>query len=299
MEQQAAVGQDHVARLVIIVGTAVDRIADDRRAEAARFNNGDPVTAEDVRHSHAMLASKGASPSYQTAVAGIQRVVAEDSRTVRFEFKEKSREQVFVAATLPVFSRKWGQTGDVSKTLDAIVTDYPITSGPYVIDKVDMPRRIEFKRNPDYWGKALAVRRGHFNFDRVVYRNYSDNQVALEAFKAGEYDFIKEYSSRSWVRMHKGMKWEDGRILKADMQTGYGNYMQAYNINMRRPIFQDIRVREALAHTYDFETLNKTGIFKRVNSQFNNSEFRVMWNSILNGTVGRNRCLGDAPTSSP
>ena len=239
----------------------------------ARFNNGDPVTAEDVRHSHAMLASKGASPSYQTAVAGIQRVVAEDSRTVRFEFKEKSREQVFVAATLPVFSRKWGQTGDVSKTLDAIVTDYPITSGPYVIDKVDMPRRIEFKRNPDYWGKALAVRRGHFNFDRVVYRNYSDNQVALEAFKAGEYDFIKEYSSRSWVRMHKGVKWEDGRILKADMQTGYGNYMQAYNINMRRPIFQDIRVREALVHTYDFETLNKTGIFKRVNSQFNNSEF--------------------------
>jgi peptide/nickel transport system substrate-binding protein/microcin C transport system substrate-binding protein len=235
----------------------------------ARFSNGDPVTAEDVRHSYAMLASKGASPAYQTQVSGIQRVVAEDSRTVRFEFKEKSREQVFTAATMPVFSRKWGE----GKTMDAIVTEYPITSGPYVIDKVDMPRRIEFKRNPDYWGKALAVRRGHFNFERVVYRNYADAQVSLEAFKAGEFDLIKEYGSRSWVRKHKGVKWDDGRIVKTDMQTGFGNYMQAYNINMRRPLFQDIRVREALGYTYDFETLNKTGVFKRVNSQFNNTEF--------------------------
>ena len=235
----------------------------------ARFNNGQPVTAEDVKHSYTMLASKGASPSYQTLVAAFERVVVEDSRTVRFEFKEKSREQVFAAATMPVFSRQWG----AGKTLDNIVTDYPITSGPYVIDKVDMPRRIEFKLNPDYWGKGLAVRRGHFNFTRVVYRMYSDNQVALEAFKANEFDLIKEYGSRSWVRKHKGVKWDDGRIVKANMETGYGNYMQAYNINMRRPLFQDIRVREALVHTYDFETLNKTGVFKRVNSQFNGTEF--------------------------
>lgn len=235
----------------------------------ARFNNGDPVQAEDVVHSYKMLASKGASPSYQTLVAGIARVVAEDSRIVRFEFKEKSREQVFAAALMPVFSRQWG----AGKAMDEIVTDYPITSGPYVIDKVDMPRRIEFRLDPGYWGKALAVRRGHFNFERVVYRMYSDNQVALEAFKAGEFDLIKEYGSRSWVRKHKGVKWDDGRIVKAEMHTGYGNYMQAYNINLRRPLFQDIRVREALVLTYDFETLNKTKVFKRVNSAFNNSEF--------------------------
>ena len=157
--------------------------------------------------------------------------------------------------------------------MDAIVTEYPITSGPYVIDKVDMPRRIDFKLNPAYWGKGLAVRRGHFNFERVVYRMYSDNQVALEAFKAGEFDLIKEYGSRSWVRKHKGAKWEDQRIVKVDMATSFGQYMQAYNINLRRPLFQDIRVREALVYTYDFETLNKTKVFKRVVSQFNNTEF--------------------------
>jgi peptide/nickel transport system substrate-binding protein/microcin C transport system substrate-binding protein len=235
----------------------------------ARFNDGSPVQAEDVKHSHAMLSSKGATPSVQTQVSGIKRVDVLDSRTVRFEFNEKAREQVFVAATMPIFSRRWG----AGKALENTVTDYPITSGPYVIDKVDMPRRIEFKRNPQYWGQALPARRGHHNFERVVYRNYSDNQVALEAFKAGEFDLIKEYVARIWVRQHKGVKWDDKRIVKADMQTGYGYSMQAYNINMRRPKFQDARVREALLLTYDFENRNKTKIFKRVQSQFNNTTF--------------------------
>jgi microcin C transport system substrate-binding protein len=238
------------------------------RAEA-RFSNGDPVLAEDVKHSYAMLSSKGAGPNYQTAVASIDRVEVIDARTVRFVFKDKARDAAFVAGTMPVFSRKWGE----GKKFDEIITEHPILSGPYLIDKVDMPRRIEFKLNPQYWGKGLALRRGHFNFERVVYRNYSDNLIALEAFKAGEFDLIKEYRSRTWVRSHAGAKWDDKRIVKADMATGFGYYMQSYNINMRRPIFQDARVREALTYTYDFETLNKTKVFKRVQSVFNNSEF--------------------------
>ena len=235
----------------------------------ARFSNGDPVSADDVSHSFALLSGKGARPDVQTQLSGIARVVVVDARTVRFDFKEKTREQVFVAGTMPVISRKWG----AGKTFDAIVTEHPIASGPFLIDKVDMPRRIEFKRNPDYWGKALPVRRGHFNFERVIYRMYSDDAVAREAFKAGEFDLMKEYRSRAWVRQHKGVKWDDGRIVKANMATRNGQYMQSYILNMRRPKFQDARVREALGYTYDFETLNKTKSFKRVNSVFNNSEF--------------------------
>jgi peptide/nickel transport system substrate-binding protein/microcin C transport system substrate-binding protein len=240
-----------------------------RIREQARFSNGEPVLAEDVRHSFAMLSGAGASPAIQTAVSSIARVEVLEPRLVRFVFKEPSREQVFVAATMPVFSRKWGD----GKPFDQIVNEHPILSGPYIIDRVDMPRRIEFKLNPDYWGKDLAVRRGHHNFERVVYRMYSDNLIALEAFKAGEYDFVKEYRSRTWVRQHKGVKWDDGRIVKADMKTGFGYYMQAYNINLRRPLFQDMRVREALGYTYDFETLNRTRVFTRVQSAFNNTEF--------------------------
>jgi peptide/nickel transport system substrate-binding protein/microcin C transport system substrate-binding protein len=235
----------------------------------ARFSNGEPVTPADVVHSFATLSGKEAAPGYQTALAGIERAVAVDARTVRFELREKTRDQLFLAGTMPVFSRRWGE----GKKFSEVTNEHPISSGPYLIDKVDMPRRIEFRRNPEYWGGDLPVRRGHFNFDRVVYRNYADQAVSREAFKAGEFDLLKEYGARSWVRQHKGVKWDDGRIVKRSFVTGFGQLMQAYIINLRRPLFADIRVREALVYTYDFETQNKTALFRRANSLFNNTEF--------------------------
>jgi peptide/nickel transport system substrate-binding protein/microcin C transport system substrate-binding protein len=235
----------------------------------ARFSNGDPVTPADVVHSYAMLSSKGASPAYQTAVGAIAKVVALDERTVRFDLKEKGRDQVFSAATMPVFSRKWG----AGKPFDQITTEIPILSGPYLIDKIEMPRRIEFRFNPHYWGRDLPLRRGHFNFERVVYRSYQEHAVAREAFKAGEFDLLKEYGARSWLRLHAGPKWDDGRIKKRPMRTAFGQGLQSYQLNLRRPIFQDVRVREALGLTYDFDTLNKTRVYKRAYSVFSNSEF--------------------------
>ena len=97
-----------------------------------------------------------------------------------------------------MFSRKWALGPDGKpKRFDEIVSEYPITSGPYTIAKADSGRRLEFKRNPDYWARDLGVRRGMFNWDRVVYRYYNDQAVAREAFKAGEFDIFKEYSGRS------------------------------------------------------------------------------------------------------
>lgn len=238
----------------------------------ARFNNGTPVLAEDVRHSHGMLSSKQASPSYQTLVGAIKVVRVLEERTVRFEFAQPGRDQVFVAATMPVFSRAWGN----GKPFDQIITEHPVLSGPYLIDKVAMPRRIEYRRNPDYWGWGLPVRRGHFNFDRVVYRLYADQAISREAFKAGEVDLYRELRGRAWVRQHAGPKWDSGRIVKRTFDTAFGQGLQAHLMNMRRPLFADMRVREAIGLTYDFETLNKLGLFKRGRSQFNNSEFAAV-----------------------
>ena len=130
-----------------------------------------------------------------------------------------------------------------------------------------------------------------FNWDRVVYRYYKDQAVAREAFKAGEFDIYKEYGGRSWVRQHKGPKWDDGRIAKDLFETSVGQGLQAYMLNLRRPIFQDIRVREALGYTYDFDTLNRLGLFKRANSQFNNSEFAAVGPAV----AGRAEAAGALP----
>ena len=115
--------------------------------------------------------------------------------------------------------------------------------------------------------------KGQYNFDRVVYRYYQDNAISIEAFKAGEFDFLMEYSARRWARQHSGPKWDDGRIIKEEFPTGFGMGLQAYYFNPRRPLFQDRRVREALSLAYDFASINIYKQYKRVDSLFANSEF--------------------------
>ncbi len=240
----------------------------------ARFSNGDAVTAADVKYSFESMSGKYASPGLQASLTGVAQMVVIDERTVRFDLKDRTTDMLFTVGGMTVFSRKWALTSDGRpKRFDQIVTEYPMTSGPYTIAKADSGRRLEFIRNPDYWARDLGARRGMFNWNRVVYRYYSDQAVGREAFKAGEFDIFKEYSGRSWVRQHKGPKWDDGRIRKDLFETSIGQGLQAYILNLRRPLFQDSRVRQALDYSYDFDTINRLGLYKRAESQFNNSEF--------------------------
>jgi microcin C transport system substrate-binding protein len=242
----------------------------------ARFSNGDPVASEDVKYSFDTLTSSLVLPSFNADYAGVARVVTVDARTVRFELKEPSGDQIFKLGRLPVFSHKWGQKADGSRVpFDQIVNEPPIGSGPYTIARADSGRMIEFRRNLDYWARDLPVRRGMYNFDRIVYRYYQDEDIATEAFKAGEHDIERIYSAPIWERQLVGPKFDDGRIVKEVIHVGTGQGLQAYQLNLRRPIFHDIRVRKAFGLTYDWETNNRYRAFglKRASSVFNNSEF--------------------------
>ncbi|MEO7252958.1 MAG: extracellular solute-binding protein, partial [Casimicrobium sp.] len=238
----------------------------------ARFNNGDAVTPEDVADSFRRLRGKLISPTYASPLAGVAAATVVDSNTVRFDLKEHSVDALFALGYMPVFSRKWGD----GKALSDIITEPPITSGPYLIDKLEMPGRIEFRRNPEYWAQDLPVRRGHFNFDRIVYRMYKDQDVKREAFKAGEFDIMRELAASKFARVHKGPKWDDGRIIKKVFTVDTGSMLQAFDLNLRLPKFQDIRVREALMRAWDFENYNRYGTFSRANSIFNNTEFAAV-----------------------
>jgi len=242
----------------------------------ARFSNGDAVTSEDVKYSYDTLTSPYVSPNYPTDYAGVERAVVVDARTIRFDLKEKTSDQMFKLGRLPVFSKKYGLKSDGSRpTFDQIVDEIPIGSGPYAIERMDSGRRIEFRRNPDYWASDLPVRRGMYNFDRIVYRYYQDEDIAIEAFKAGEYDIVRMYSALIWTRQLRGAKFDSGKIVKRAIHVGTGQGLQAYELNLRRSIFQDIRVRQAFVLTYDWETNNRYRDFglKRASSVFNNSEF--------------------------
>jgi peptide/nickel transport system substrate-binding protein/microcin C transport system substrate-binding protein len=243
----------------------------------ARFSNGDRVTAADVKYSFDVLTGKHSAPRFRTLLGGVKRAVVLDPRTVRFDLVDGGGDAILnLGIYLYIFSPKWGELNGNPRRLDEIVTEEPIATGPYAIARADSGRRLELVLRPDYWGRDLPVTRGMYNFDRVVYRYYSDRLVSIEAFKAGEFDLFQEYSASAWMRQHAGPKWDDGRIVKHEFRNAFGQGLQAYLFNLRRPIFRDLRVRRALDFTYDFEKINLYGLRTRSASLFSNSEFAAV-----------------------
>ena len=237
----------------------------------ARFSNGKPVLAEDVKFSFDMLMSKQAHPQYRIYYGDVDRVEVLDERTVRFVFKQKNPELHLIVGEIPVFSRDWLQ----GKTFKDAAEIKPVASGPYVVDKYEIGKYIHYKRNPDYWAKDLPVRKGMYNFDRIVFKYYKDTTIALEAFKAGEFDFFYENYSKRWARDHVGPKYESGEIIKKELPHSNNAGMQGFAINTRRDKFRDVRVRKALSLAFDFAWSNKHLFYNqyvRAYSYFSNSE---------------------------
>ncbi len=236
----------------------------------AKFNNGDPVTAADVKHSYDTLLAKGA-PQFKSIFADVKQCVVLDQRTVRFDFKALNRELPLIVGGVPVFSRKWGANTD----FDKIQLEPPIVTGPYLIEQYDVGRSISYKRDPNYWGNEVPARKGMFNFGRIIYRFYKDDVARLEAFKAGEFDVVVEYSAKNWARSYIGPKFKSGEIVKRELPHSNGAGMQGFVMNLRRSQFADIRVRKALGLALDFEWMNRQLFYdqyKRIYSFFNNSE---------------------------
>ena len=202
-------------------------------------------------------------------------MVVVNPRTVRFEFKRRNHElHMIIGTQLPVFSRKWGG----GKPFDQVVQDPPITSGPYLIEKVDWGKSISYRRDPRYWAADLPVRKGMYNFDRVTYKYFKDETARLEGFKAGEFDWIAENSAKNWARGHVGRRYASGEIIKREFKHSNAAGMQGFVLNTRRKLFADVRVRQALTLAFDFEWMNRQvfyGQYVRSPSYFTNSEMEA------------------------
>lgn len=261
------------------VTVAADRRSVTFRLNAkARFHNGDPVLATDVKHSFDMLTSKAAAPQYKAYFSNVSVVKVLDERTIRFDFTRPDAELPLIVGSLPVFSHKWGMVNGKAKPFDQIVMDTPIASGPYRIGPVNAGRDITYVRDKAYWAESLNVRKGQFNFDRVTFRLYLDNVAAFEAFKAGEFDFIQSFISKDWVRQYKGRKFDSGELIKQTLPHFNAVGFQGFIFNTRQPKLSDPRVREAIDLALDYEWMNRQlfyGIYKRLQSYFTNSEYEA------------------------
>jgi microcin C transport system substrate-binding protein len=239
--------------------------------ENARFSDGSPVTAADVKFSFDTLMSAEAHPQYQIYWQDIDQAEVIDELTIRFTFKKKNAELHMIIGELPVFSANWLK----GRKLNEVVNEPPLASGPYLLSDHTPGRVVRYTRRADYWAKDKNVRRGFFNFQEVRYRYYRDLTITFEAFKAGEFDFFHENSSLRWATAYEGGRFADGTLQKESLPHRNNQGMQGFVFNLRRPIFQDIRVRQALTLLYDFEWANQNlfyGQYQRAQSFFSNSE---------------------------
>lgn len=241
----------------------------------AKFSDGTPLTADDVLFSYENLRDKGLS-SFRVVIAQIiEKAEVIDDHKIKFTFKPDypRRDVIQAAGGLPVMSRK--DFADNDRDLEQPMQKALIGSGPYVFDNADINRRIVFRRNPDYWGKDLPINKGRHNFDRIRYEYFADYDAAFEAFKAGEYAFRTEVSSIIWATRYDFPALTSGAVKQETLPNGNVASAQAWVLNLRRPNWQDIRVREAIGLAFNFEWTNQAqfyGLYNRVNSFWDNSE---------------------------
>jgi microcin C transport system substrate-binding protein len=241
----------------------------------ARFHNGDPVKAGDVKYSFETLTSKYAHPSYATLYADVAGAEVVDDRTVRFRFKKRDRQLPLTVGGIPVFSPKWGLENGKPKQFDQILMETPIGTGPYRIGPVRFGKDVTYVRDPNYWAKDLPVRKGMANFDKITIKIYQDSTAQLEALKSGEFDLMQFFSAGDWTRRLTGKRINSGEIRKEHFQHKLPDGFYSFVINNRLPKFADRRVRMALELAMDYEWMNVhlfRGSYVRVKGVFGNTQ---------------------------
>lgn len=240
----------------------------------ARFQDGKPITAEDVVFSFNTFMTQGV-PQFKTYYKNVDQVQALDTLKVKFTLKEPQLDLLHSLAGLNILPKHYWETRDFSQP----TTEVPLGSSGYTIDSFKMGQYVVVKRLADYWAKDLPVNKGRHNFDFIRYDYYKDEIVTLEAFKAGEFDFRSENVATQWATMYRGENFDKGHIIKEEIPHQIPQAMQAFIFNTQKEVFQDLRVREALTYAMDFEWMNQHLFYNqytRTRSYFQNTEYEAV-----------------------
>ena len=241
----------------------------------AKFSDGTAVTADDVVFSFEALKTKG-HPSYRIVLRDVEKAEALDAHTVKYSFKgDLVKPLPIEVAVLPVLPKAYYATRPFEETS----LDKPIGSGPYRIGQFSQGRYVSYERRDDYWAKDLPVNKGRFNIDVVRYDYFRDRTLELEALFARTIDFREEFTSKDWATGYDKPMVKDGRVQKISLPDERPSGAQGFFLNTRRPLFQDVRVRQALDLAFDFEWSNRNlfyGLYERTASFFENSDMKAV-----------------------
>ncbi|NVK29981.1 MAG: ABC transporter substrate-binding protein, partial [Gammaproteobacteria bacterium] len=228
---------------------------------------------EDVVFSFEKFMTQGV-PQFASFYEDVDSYTALDEHTVQFKLKQSNRDVLFALATLTILPKHYWAERDLSEPL----LEPPLSSGPYKVSDFEMGSWVKYERVDDYWAADLPVNKGRHNFGSLRYDYYKDTNVALEAFKAGEFDLRQENVSKNWAELYNGPNMEAGYIVKEEIPHEIPQGMQGFVFNTEREFFSDVRVREALTLAMDFEWMNKSLFYDQYSrslSYFQNSDYQA------------------------
>jgi microcin C transport system substrate-binding protein len=245
--------------------------------DEARWHDGTPITPDDVIYS--LGVNKEANPRMGLYYKNVSRAEATGPNEVTFYFDVKNnRELPMIMGQLTILPKHYWTGKDASgNQRDPLKTtlEPPLGSGPYRIKDVQPGRSISYERVADYWGKDLPVNKGQWNYDEIRFDYYRDETVAFESFKAGNLDYWQETSAKNWATAYDFPAARNGLVKRQEVPVERTQPMQCFVLNLRRPQFQDRRVRLAFNLAFDFEWANKNlfyGQYARVGSFFQGGE---------------------------
>jgi microcin C transport system substrate-binding protein len=243
----------------------------------AKFQDGQPITAQDVKFSFDLLVNEGA-PHYRSYYAGVKEVTVDSPLQVTFYFTEKgNRELPLIIGQISILPAHFWKDKDFAKS--GLIL--PLGSGPYQLKSFEAGKQVVFQRDEHYWAKDLPVNKGRFNFNNIIIDYYRDDAVAFEAFKSGAFDYRFETSSKRWSTGYVGEQFNDDKIVLEKIADKTPQGMQGFWFNLRRDKFKDPKVREAISLLFDFEWANKTlfyDAYTRIDSFYSGSELATQAN---------------------
>jgi microcin C transport system substrate-binding protein len=278
-ESLMARSQDEPFTLYPLIAEKIS-VLDDRSAieffinAKARWQDGQPLTAQDVLFSWQTLRDKG-RPNHRSYYKKVARAELTKNNSIIFYFKKNDdgsidQEMPLIMGLMPVIPQHIWQ----NKAYDQTSLKIPIGSGPYKISNIDVGKSTSFSRDKNYWGKDLPTRRGLFNFDLIRYDYYREENIAQEAFTAHQVDARRETDPKRWAELQR-MSGDKNNFRTISFAHQRPEPARGFIINSRLEKFKDVRIRQALLYAFDFEWINRTlyrGVYKWVNSYFPNSE---------------------------
>ncbi|MEQ8401133.1 MAG: extracellular solute-binding protein [Roseitalea porphyridii] len=246
-----------------------------RLRDIARFHDGTPITAADVKFSYDTLKAVG-HPQLSLPLDPLVEVIEEDERTVTLVFDGTQSAQAIlsVAANYPIFSAAYY----ADQTFDESTLDAPLGSGPYRVGDLNAGSFIEFQRVEDYWARAIGTGAGQNHFGAIRIEFYAERQAGFEAFKKGEVHWRREFTSKTWATEYNFPAIEQDQVVTDEFPADVRPGMQAWTLNQRRERFRDRRVRDAIGLCFDFEWTNENlfyGLYERSHSLFAGSQYEA------------------------